>query len=196
MFDVRIPLLPEPMLLAFQEPLNICTVTVDGDEAEGAEDTGEYGVVGIKQPGAGNDRDCGEDGTERDDAADQHAGHPDHGGAEHTPWGHGHDDARAGGDAFTAFELEPDREIVAEDGQGACQQGQMGVGAEVGRGQQKHRQHPGAEQSFEKIQQKTQQSPLFTHHTKHIGGTNVAAAFGANIDAQGAADEKSEGDRP
>lgn len=169
-------------------------MAVDGDEAEGAEDTGEDGVVGIKDPGAGDDCDRGEDGAEGDDAADQHTAHPDHSGAEHTPRRHGHDDPRAGGDAFTAFELEPDREIVAEDGQGTGQQGQVGMGAEVGSGQQKHRQHPGADQAFKEIQEETEQSPFFPDHTKHIGGPNIAAAFGANIDAQGTADEKSEGD--
>ena len=91
------------------------------------------------------------------------------------------EDAESGGDAFAAFEPQPDGEHVSQHGEEsgkALHVANGGFGSEM---RAEQGPQPDGRAAFEHVQQKRRRAQALAAGAEHIGGADVAAADGANV---------------
>ena len=170
----------------------------DDDDGHDEDDGGKPGSVGSvrQEQGGGRKDDGGEDGGERDVLCRAEGEDEDDEAGERGEGCEGEEDSEGGGDAFAAFEAEPDGVDVAEDG---AERGESFSvlerdGREAGC-EDDSAGEPDGEESFAGIEDEGENAELFCAGADDIGGSDVAAALFADVLLEEKADEdESEGD--
>ena len=134
-----------------------------------------------EKPGKDGKAGRAEDRGERDIAGEDQDDGEEADGGQSRERGSDQEDAEAGGDAFSAAEMEPDGEHVAEDSGEGCDG--LGVAERHGRKQMRsqERTQPHGGGTFEHVEQKCGCAEAFSAGAKHVGGADVAAANRANV---------------
>ena len=186
-------LFPQPVFGALEQPFDIAFVAPEGEAAggEGEKEEGDFPVArdeALEEDGGG-ERHRRDEGADRDVAGEADGDSPEDEGEDDGDGHERHEAARGGGDAFAAFEVEPEGEVVAEDGGDDGQDGDDSGGFHVlseDAGEQS------GDEAFQHVEAEDGQANRFSEDADDVGGADVSAAVFADVDAFGFAGEESE----
>lgn len=181
---MRSPRFAKAVFGSVEEPGDVLLVLGDDDDGDDEDDCDETRAVRSVRQEHSEDRKCGsgEDGRQRDVFCECEDYDENGESSESGERRKGEEDSEGGGDAFAAFEAQPDGVDVAEDGA----EGGKGFsvlqwdGGEAGR-EGDAAGEPDGDESLADVEREGEHAEFFCAGADDVGRSDIAAALLANV---------------